>query len=176
MSRTDKDRPYDVIVHDEAAYPQTPRSAWHWHDLFGRERTRLRMLKDQNGAPLYAVEEVDHLVLNASRVGPRFTYEKRLVERPQFEEVVIGYFADYCTAGINPRTLPEGIFPPCRSHLSRMRQEKSDAEERRWYAGDRRQARDTLRRYAAEYRANGDVEDSFDELETRHRHGASWWA
>lgn len=175
MSRTDKDRPYDAIVHDKTAYPENIRSTHHWHFQFGRPRTRTRLMKDERGNPLYTVEEVDRAVLDMSGPVPRYRYEKRLVKRYRYESVVVGHFADYCTAGIDPRDLPAGIFAPCRSHLGRMRQGKSQSEERDWYAGDRRHVRDTLRRHVAEYRANGDIEDSFDELETRHRHGASWW-
>ena len=175
MSRTDKDRPYDVIVHDKTAYPENIRSIYHWHFQFGRPRTRTRLMKDERGNPLYTVEEVDCAVLDRSGPVPRYRYEKRPVKRYRYESIVVGHFADYCTAGIDPRDLPAGIFAPCRSHLSRMRQGKSQSEERDWYAGDRRHVRDTLRRHVAEYRANGDIEDSFDELETRHRHGASWW-
>lgn len=175
MSRTDKDRPYDIIVNDATAYPDRRRSISHWHFMFGRERARLRMMKDENGARLYTVEEVDRAVLDMSGPVPRYRYEKRLVKRYRFERVVVGHYADYCTAGIDPRDLPDGIFPPCRADLRRVRQGNSQDEERDWYAGDRRHVRDTLRRHVAEYRANGDIEDSFDELETRHRHGASWW-
>jgi hypothetical protein len=175
MSRTDKDRPYDVIARDKTAYPENPRYALHWHFMFGRARHRTRMMKDERGNPLFTIEEVDRAVLDTSGQWPVYRYEKRLVKRYRFESVVVGHFADYCTADIHPRDLPAGILPPCRPAFGRMRQGNSQAEERDWYAGDRRHVRDTLRRHVAEYRANGDIEDSFDVLETRHRRGASWW-
>ncbi len=175
MSRTDKDRPYDIIVHDETAYPETDRSVWHAHHLFSRERYVTRRVKDDSGNPVCTVEEVTWPVLDRSGPVLSYRYETRLVKRYSYERVLVGHFADHCTEGISPRELPVGVAAPCRAFLGRIRQTKSQREERAWYAGDRRHVRDTLRRYVGEYRANGDIEDSFDTLETRHRHGASWW-
>lgn len=175
MSRTDKDRPYDIIVYDRAAYRSTPRHTYHWHHLFGRKRTRSRAVKDERGNFVYTFAEETHWVIDWSGRRPTYRQEMRTVKRRVFEEVPAGVYADYCTAHINPSDMPKGILSPCRTFLGRMRQGGSNRDEvRDWHAGDRRQARDTLRRYAAEYRGSGDLDDD-DDLETRHRHGASWW-
>lgn len=176
MSRTYKDRPYDIIVYDRDAYPATPRHTYHWHAFFGKHRTRTRAVRDENGSFVYRDAEQTYWAFDWSGSLPRYYPETRIVSQRVFEEVPAGVYADYCTASINPRDLPEGIIAPCRTHLSRVRQGKAStrAESRAWHNGDRRFVRDTLRGYATEYRANGDVMDE-DNLETRHRHGASWW-
>lgn len=175
MSRTDKDRPYDIRVYDRDAHRSTPRHTYHWHFLFGRSRTRSRAVKNERGEFIYTYTEETHWVIDRSGLWPTYRQEMRTVKRRVFEEVPAGVYADYCTAHIDPRTLPEGVLSPCRTFLGRTRQGGSNRDEvRDWHAGDRRQTRDTLRRYAAEYRGSGDIDDEAD-LETRHRHGASWW-
>lgn len=151
MSRTWKDEP----LHKRAAENRKgmPLYVYHRHDWLGKPRFETLTIYDEDSA-------------TPSRVDGK----------PETVRLHVGYYADYCTGYMNPDTLPENTYAPCRTWFRRMQQGSrrwKDAARLEWRRGDRQASRLALQRLAREH---GPLELNDDDLpDGRHRHMSSWW-
>ena len=167
MSRTDKDRPYDV----RAADPKEARLPHHNHLRFGKEVKVSRIKKDVYGNPVYETATTQRLVEVAvpaeeSSTGMPATF-KSWVEvkyaKAVYETVTLGFVADHCTLDEPHENIPNisrwRLFP-CSYNLRVAHWDKPDAKDKRAYHGHaRRGERDSLLRLSRLYNNGENIEE-----------------
>lgn len=180
MSRTKKDRPYDILMHDRAVYPGVHRHVFHSHARCGKAVVRMRARRDVHGKPLTETKTTTYLGLVRLEVGkkPEVREVTRTYTTILREPVTIGVYADHCAT--DERSLPDGVYAPCSLYAwgyRRGERKSMRAVEKSERAAVRQSERLAARSLAHEYNTYGDA-DSFDnmpDLDSYHTRGVSRW-
>ena len=180
MSHTDKDRPYDILMHDRASYPGAHREVFHRHKNYGEPVIRMRAVRDADGKLVTKTTMRTHTVLKRLEVGkkPEFCEVTHAFTTIVREPVQVGVFADFCAT--DDRALPEGVYSPCSLYLWRYapgERKGMRAIEKSERATVRQAERTAGRELAHEYNTYGDA-DSFDNMpdfDSYHTRGVSRW-
>lgn len=180
MSHTDKDRPYDILMHDRASYPGAHREVFHHHEYYGEPVIRMRAVRGADGKPVTKTIHRTDTVLVRPGIGlkPEFREVTRSYTNIVREPVQVGVFADFCVT--DDRALPDGVHSPCSLYVWRYspgERKSMRAIEKSERATVRQSERTAGRALAHEYNTYGDA-DSFDNMpdfDSYHTRGVSRW-
>jgi len=174
MSRTDKDRPWNV----RAADPKEDRQAHHDHLSFGRKIVASRPKLDEKGNP---VTTTTYHTGNRWHNGGYSWEENYPITRVVYEKYLVGYVANYCTVDEGPEANSwhsEGRLYPCSHHIVQYSRNRPWRDDKQAYHGSSRRAeRDSLVNMANRYNSGYDLED-YDEdnrVNSRSRRHIGYW-